>query len=74
MQINETSVIDYYEWYFNGNFVFTSDESAIELSEIKQDENTGAYMCKIVLKNRQTIESEPFPLLVFKCNYFQFHI
>ena len=71
LHINETSVIDHYKWYFNGNFVVTTNGSIIELSEIKE-ENSGTYMCKIVLKNKQTIESEPFPLIVYKCNYFQF--
>ena len=70
IKINETSVIDYYEWYFNGTFGLTTVESTLQLNEIKQEES-GTYMCKIVLKNRQTIESESFPLNAYRCNFFQ---
>jgi len=68
LEINASSVIEKYEWYQNG--VKKKEEGQyLVFKGINQEQDNGTYNCSIILKNGQIIESEPFNLTVYKCNY-----
>ena len=59
IDINESIVIDKYEWDRNGSILSNNGKDLI-LNGINQQQNSGTYKCKISLKNGQTAESDSF--------------
>ena len=58
-----------YEWYKNGVKMIGEENKNLFFDEIVQQLN-GTYECRIVVKNKQTIRSQQFDLIVYKCKKY----
>jgi hypothetical protein len=67
--INDSVVIDKYEWFKHG-LIFNNGNKLI-FDKLDQNIHNGSFICQITLKNNQTIESTPFPMIVYKCKYLK---
>ena len=67
IDINESIVIDKYEWDRNGSILSNNGKDLI-LNGINQQQNSGTYKCKISLKNNQTVDSDSFVVNVENIN------
>ena len=67
IEINESIVIDKYEWSRNG-LILSNNSKDLIFNGINQQQDSGTYKCKISLKNNQTVESDSFvvnqPLII----------
>ena len=64
LQINEKIIR--YEWYKDEVKINGEESELLFFNEIDQQLN-GMYECRIILKNKQTIRSQQFNLIVYKC-------
>ena len=64
LQINEQIIR--YEWYKDGVKMDGEENKYLLFNEIYQQLN-GMYECRVIVKNKQTIQSQQFDLIVFKC-------
>ena len=55
-----------YEWYKDGVQMDGEKSQYLFFNQIDQKLN-GTYECRIILKNKQTIQSQQFDLIVYKC-------
>ena len=55
-----------YEWYKGGVQMDGEKSQYLFFNQIDQKLN-GTYECRIILKNKQTIQSQQFDLIVYKC-------
>jgi hypothetical protein len=67
--LNDSVVIDKYEWFKDGSIF--SNGSKLTIDKLDQNNHNGSYICQITLKNNQMIGSSPFPIIVYKCKYLK---
>ena len=68
LQINEKII--QYEWHKDGVQMNGEESQYLFFNEIDQQLN-GMYECRIIVKNKQTIQSQKFDLIVYKCEKFE---
>ena len=69
LQLNEQII--QYEWYKDGVKMDGEENQLLLFDEIDQSLN-GMYECRIIVKNKQTIQSRKFDLIVYKCKNYSF--
>ena len=60
-----------YEWYRDGVRIIGEENKYLSFDGISQELN-GTYECRIIVKDKQTIESQTYDLIVYKCKIFLF--